>query len=412
MSLELEYNLVSGLLNKPSEIKILDIENDWIVFPDYRKIIEVIKETNGNEEDVFILAEKVKQFDPMTKITAEQLYEMSSNVVTTAHLPKYAKQLEYRFIKDKLAAASKWFSEKPTEENKNKLNYWMMQLDQTETEEDDGSLNNTVEEIYRSLEQESEPGILTYPSIDKVLGGGIQGGTLITIGARPGVGKTAFGINLAIEAMLKQPNIHIDFFTLEMSKKQMLNRFISRIGEINSYKLRDPFNQLDQKQKEEVIKSASFMLNSNFKIHDKQFNLSQIVRSIRANQYKAKKEPYIAFIDYLGLIDVSDKNQARYAQIGEITRAMKILTNELDIPIVLFTQLNRGIESRQNKEPVLSDIRESGSVEQDSNVVMFLSEIKEQNHNTDVIVAKNREGVQRKLRFNFIKSKMYFEEVN
>lgn len=411
MSLEIEYNLVSALLNTPGEIKTLDIESDWIVYPDYRKVVKVIKDTDGNEDDLFILADRIKEGDPTTKITAEKLYEMSSDVVTTAHLPRYAKQLEYRFMKEKLATASKWFAEKPTEENKEKLNYWLMKLDQTESVEDDGSLDETVEEIYRSLEMESEPGIMTYPSVDTVLGGGIQGGTLITIGARPGVGKTAFGINLAVEAMYKQPNLHTDFFTLEMSKKQMLNRFISRIGEINSYKLRDPYNQLDHKQKNKVIDSTTILLNSHFKIHDKQFSLEQIVRTIRKNHYNAKGEPYIPFIDYLGLINVKDKNQPRHVQIGEITRAMKVLTNELDIPIVIFTQLNRGIESRQDKDPVLSDIRESGSVEQDSNVVIFLSEPKNENHNTDVIVAKNREGALRRLRFNFLKSKMRFEEV-
>lgn len=411
MSLELEKKFVAGLLYKPSEVRNLEINLNWFMEPNYQIIVETIVETNGQEEDFVVLAEKIKENNPLSPITDEQLYNLSSNVFSTAHLPKYAKELEYRFVKDKLAIASSRFYDQPTEKNKEALKEWMMKLDQTQQEEDNGSIESTVEEIYHSLEHESEPGILTYPSIDKTLGGGMYGGTLITIGARPGVGKTAFGINLAIEAMIKQPNIHIDFFTLEMSKKQMLNRFISRIGEINSYNLRDPYLRLDGDQKRQVINATTILLNSHFRIHDKLFSLNQIARRIRKSHYEANGAPYVAFIDYLGLIDVNDTKQPRHVQVGEITRTMKILTNELDIPIVLFTQLNRGIEARQDKEPMLSDIRESGAVEQDSNVVMFLSEPKEQNHNTDVIVAKNREGSLRKLRFNFIKGKMYFEEV-
>src|SRR5699024_628484 len=95
----------------------------------------------------------------------------------------------YRHIKDKLVGASERFTSNPTEENKDNMQNWMMKLDQLSVEEDTGSLQSTVDEIYYSLEHESEPGILTYKSIDKVLGGGMFGGTLITIGARPGVGK-------------------------------------------------------------------------------------------------------------------------------------------------------------------------------------------------------------------------------
>lgn len=407
----LERNFVAGLLYKPSEIKNIEVNPSWFADKTYKEIINVIVETNGDENDILVIAEKIRDNNPLTTVSDEYIYDISTYAATSAHLPKYAKELEYRYVKDRLVIASNKFGLNPTDENKNKMQEWVMKLDQTQSEEDSGSLDETVEDIYYSLEHQSEPGILTYPTIDQTLGGGMFGGTLITIGARPGVGKTAFGINLAIEAMLKQPKLNTDFFTLEMSKKQMLNRFISRIGEINSYDLRDPYNNLDKKQKSKVVDVTTLMLSSNFKIHDKLFELNQIARRIRKSHYEANGEPYIAFIDYLGLIDVKDQKQPRHVQVGQITRMMKMLTNELDIPIVLFTQLNRGIESRQDKEPMLSDIRESGSVEQDSNVVIFLSEPIDQNHNTDVIVAKNREGSLRKLRFNFLKSKMYFEEV-
>ena len=100
-----------------------------------------------------------------------------------------------------------------------------------------------------------------------------------------------------------------------------------------------------------------------------------------------------------------------HIQVGEITRTLKILTNELNIPIILLSQLNRAVENRQDKKPNLSDLRESGSVEQDSNVVMFLHEDGEDEGKTIVSVAKNREGFTGDIEYRFLKSKMYFEEV-
>lgn len=410
--MKLEQQVVSSLLFKPSEIKNVDIDLSWFVDKSNKEIVESIVNTDGNERDILLLAEHIKDNNSQTKVDDEYIYNLSSMVVTSANLERYVQELEYRYIKNRLVVASERFTNNPTEKNKDAMQERMMELEALSVEEDTGSLKSTVEEIYHSLEYKSEPGILTYPSIDNVLGGGMFGGTLITIGARPGVGKTAFGINLAVEAMIKQPGLHTDFFTLEMSKKQMLNRFISKLSRINSYDLRDPFERLDAKQKASVIDSTTILLNNHFRIHDKCFELNQIARRIRKSHYEADGKPYIAFIDYLGLIGVKDQKQPRHVQVGEITRVMKMLTNELDIPIVLFTQLNRGIEARQDKEPLLSDIRESGAVEQDSNVVMFLSEPVEQQHNTDVVVAKNREGSLRKLRFNFLKSKMDFLEVD
>ncbi|MBS7390629.1 MAG: DnaB-like helicase C-terminal domain-containing protein, partial [Fibrobacter sp.] len=236
-------------------------------------------------------------------------------------------------------------------------------------------------------------------------------GMLITIGARPGVGKTAYAINLAMEAMNRQPDLAVDFFTLEMSKIQMIKRFISRMCEINSMKFRNPKLTLKSDEKAKVTASGFQLLGSELRVHDSMFHIREIERQIRRRHYEVKGKPYIAFVDYLGLVEASDTRQPRHIQVGEITRTLKILTNELNIPIVLLSQLNRAVENRQDKKPNLSDLRESGSVEQDSNVVMFLHEDGEDEGKTIVSVAKNREGFTGDIEYRFLKSKMYFEEV-
>lgn len=405
-----ERKVVSALLFDPSEIHNIELSTKWIFDKRNKEIVQAIKETDGEERDLVVLADLIKKNNSLTKVTDEYIYDLSSETVTAANIEKHVRLLKKDYLNDQLAISSKKFAENPTLENKENMQHWLIEIEQMKVEEDDGSLNEAADDFFHSLEHEAETGILTYPSVDEVLGGGMMGGQLITIGARPGIGKTAFSVNLAIEALAHQENARVDFFTLEMSKGQMLNRFISRIGDINSYDLRNPFKNLDNQKKETAVEVTNKILSTGLRIFDKQFNIDQIVRQIRKGAYESKGKPYIVFIDYLGLISTKDQRQQRYLQIGQITRALKLLTNELEIPIVLMTQLNRGLESRQNKEPVLSDIRESGDVEQDSNVVMFLHEPEEENHTTDVIVAKNREGALRKLKFNFLKSKMFFGE--
>ena len=131
---------------------------------------------------------------------------------------------------------------------------------------------------------------------------------------------------------------------------------------------------------------------------------------IRKRRTEAKNKPYIAFIDYLGLIDYTNKSMPKQAQISEITRMLKMLTNELEIPIVLFSQLNREAANRQDKMPVLSDLRDSGSIEQDSNAVFFIHRDNLAEVKTKVIVAKNREGNVASLNFNFYGNRDTFSE--
>ncbi|WP_263862562.1 DnaB helicase C-terminal domain-containing protein, partial [Levilactobacillus enshiensis] len=126
--------------------------------------------------------------------------------------------------------------------------------------------------------------------------------------------------------------------------------------------------------------------------YDQTKTLAQIASVIRRHASEAKQNEYVAFVDYIGLITVPGFKE-RYLQVGEITRQLKVMANEYDVPIVALTQLNRGIESRQDKSPQLSDIRESGSVEQDSNVVAFLSKSTVQDDIVDLSVRKNREGM-------------------
>jgi replicative DNA helicase len=240
----------------------------------------------------------------------------------------------------------------------------------------------------------------------------MYGSMLFTIGARPSTGKTAFSVNLAYEALMNDKEVEVDFFTLEMNKQEMLNRFISRMTGVSSSMLRSKANELDDIVKSLISKSTATLLNSKLRVYDGLETLGEIVQTIRKNASKAKQGKYLAIIDYIGLVKVPNVKD-RYIEVGEVTRELKRLTNEFNIPIVALSQLSRGIESRQDKTPVLSDLRESGSIEQDSNVVAFLH--RPQKVNSDRVVQlsirKNREGELADINFTFIGEEMTFKEV-
>lgn len=231
--------------------------------------------------------------------------------------------------------------------------------------------------------------------------------------------NTAFAINLVIEILKKTPDVQIDFFTLEMSKVQMLKRFTSRLTQINSYKFRDPEMTLTEDEVNQIFKAHDWITQTGLRIHDKCKKYHQIERMIRQRKLANKDKKYIAVIDYLGIIEPPNEQLPRHQQIGQMTRRLKNMTNDLMIPIIVLSQLNRGIEHRQDNRPNLADLRESGDVEQDASMIGFLfnkdadkDEYGVPHSDGRVIfnVAKNREGNVGDIEFEFIKNRMTFKE--
>lgn len=408
--MKIEYDTLAALLHRPEEIGRTELDERWFFDPKYKEIATALLETRGKLTEPNALYESIRNHNPNTLVDPQLLENMQIDGYGIT-LDENASTLKQRYYKERFDNASRKYAAFPNREHFEHMKDALRKLEELEQLEDDGRLDQTVEHLMTELETEIEPGILSYPKLDDIFGGGMFGGMLITIGARPGVGKTAYAMNVVLEAMKRQPGLAADFFTLEMSKMQMVKRFVSRMCAINSMKFRNPKLTLKSEEKAKVTASGFELLGSNLRIHDSLFHIREIERQIRRRHYEAKGKPYIALVDYLGLVEATDKRQPRHVQVGEITRTLKILTNELDIPIVLLSQLNRAVESRSDKKPNLSDLRESGSVEQDSNVVMFLHRDEEDDGKTIVSVAKNREGFTGDIAYRFFKSKMYFEEL-
>ncbi|WP_409274842.1 replicative DNA helicase [Neobacillus sp. SCS-31] len=203
------------------------------------------------------------------------------------------------------------------------------------------------------------------------LTGGFQESDLVVIGARPSMGKTAFALNIALNAANEDVTA---VFSLEMSKKQLLKRAASCIGNIGSVKMRNPKHYFGQEDWNQLNFAMGVLSKLNMRIFDKAgMDISYIwskVRQLRKEVGEGRR--ILVVVDYLQLIGGNNRQQNRQSEISEISRSLKQMARETNAIVIALSQLSRGIESRHDKRPMLSDLRESGQIEQDADVIAFL----------------------------------------
>ena len=240
---------------------------------------------------------------------------------------------------------------------------------------------------------------------------GLKNSDFMILAARPSMGKTAFALNIASYLSIKK-DTPVAFFSLEMSSNQLIHRIFSSRGLIPLFNLKS--GNLDDAHTQKLIKVSNKLSQSKLIINDEISNLMSL-RSI-ARKLKRENDIKLIIIDYLQLLE-GTRRENRNLEISEISRSLKILAKELDIPIIALSQLSRSVESRQVKKPMLSDLRESGSLEQDADIVMFLyredyyNPETENKNITDVIIAKNRNGPTGTIPVYFHKEYVRFQDL-
>lgn len=240
---------------------------------------------------------------------------------------------------------------------------------------------------------------------------GLKNSDFMILAARPSMGKTAFALNIASYLSIKK-DTPVAFFSLEMSSNQLIHRIFSSYGLIPLFNLKS--GNLDDAHTQKLIKVSNKLSQSKLIINDEISNLMSL-RSI-ARKLKRENDIKLIIIDYLQLLE-GTRRENRNLEISEISRSLKILAKELDIPIIALSQLSRSVESRQVKKPMLSDLHESGSLEQDADIVMFLyredyyNPETENKNITDVIVAKNRNGPTGTIPVYFHKEYVRFQDL-
>lgn len=223
---------------------------------------------------------------------------------------------------------------------------------------------------------------------------GMQPSDLVLIAARPSMGKTAFVLNIAQHVAFKQ-NQTVAIFSLEMSKEQLVNRLFALESQVDSQNIRT--GQLNDTEWEKLIETAGIIGKSNLIIDDTPGITIAELRS-KCRKYKLEHNLSMIIIDYLQLMSGSGKTDSRQQEISDISRSLKSVARELNVPVLALSQLSRAVEQRPDHRPMLSDLRESGAIEQDADVVMFIYRDDYYNHDTEkkdiaeIIIAKQRNG--------------------
>lgn len=299
------------------------------------------------------------------------------------------------------------------------------------------SLGLALEKIQLAFKrQEKITGISTgFIDLDKVLCG-MQNSDLIILAARPSMGKTALAVNLALNACLhlKKTNLNnppqdpvptpsVGFFSLEMSSEQLATRMMAISSEVHSSNLRS--GQISESDFTKLVKASKDLSDLSFFIDDTP-SISIAALRTRARRMKRRHNLSLLVIDYLQLLKGSSKSSedSRVQEISEITQGLKAIAKEINIPVIALSQLSRAVEQREDKRPLLSDLRESGSIEQDADIVMFIyrdeyylvrkqpqegtseyerwqEEMNKVTNTAEVIIAKQRNGPVGSIKLHF-----------
>ena len=361
----------------------------------------------GKPVDFVTLPEKLKEKDVLPEVSSmEFAKDLFNSVPTSANVKYYAnivneKAMLRRLIKlNEEIANTCYLSKDSVEDILEDTEKRMFQLLQRRTGGDCVPIRQVVLNALGTIEKASQmKGTVTGVSTGFVdldyKTSGLQPSDFILVAARPSMGKTAFVLNMAQHmAFRKEKTVAI--FSLEMSKEQLVNRLFSLESKVDSQKIRT--GNLEDEDWAKLIEGAGIIGNSHLIIDDTPGISISELRS-KCRKFKLEQGLDIIIIDYLQLMSGSGRGgDSRQQEISDISRALKGVARELNVPVVALSQLSRAVEKRDDKRPMLSDLRESGAIEQDADVVMFIYRDDYYNKDTEnknmaeIIIAKQRNG--------------------
>ena len=386
------------------------LKADCFYREDNRLIFEAIVNLYNRSEpvDLVTVNDELSSMGNFEKVGGfEYIATLPDKVPTTANVQKYIDIVEEKSTLRKLIKTANEIIElgyNPTEDVEDIMagaEKKIFDLIQNKNQKSYTPIKDVLIESFTKLEelynQKSKiTGIPTgfYDLDDKTAG--LHGSDLILVAARPAMGKTAFALNIAANAAIKA-NTPVAVFSLEMSKDQLVNRILCIEAMVDSNKIMT--GKLEEDDWSKLASVVGPISDSGIFIDD---TPGISIMEIRTKCRKLKNEQHIGLIviDYIQLVQGSNnrKNGSREQEIAEISRSLKILAKELDVPVIALSQLSRAVEQRPDHRPMLSDLRESGSIEQDADIVMFLYRDDYYNPDTEdkniseVIIAKHRAG--------------------
>ena len=410
-NVEAEQALLGCILVESDLIKELSLQPEHFSETRHQVIFKAMRQVEKLGKSVDMVTTVTKLGDSVEQVGGLQyLTDLGSAVASTANFLAYQTLIydAYRLREMKKTAIE--FANTPTDDGVTELYKRAMELqeigiEKTRTKQD------VLMEIYNDMHEEKEDitGINTGLIDLNAMTGGWQDGDLIVLAARPSMGKTAFALHMG-KSNCEKGGV-TDIFSLEMPDKQLTHRLLSNLGNIEGSKWKNPRKFFSDHDYENATKAIGEYEKWNINIHDQP---AQTLADIRSKIRKTKKEnpdnqKHLVIIDYLQLIRAIGKYERRDLEVGSITAELKEMARAFKIPIILLSQLSRAVEQRQDKRPMMSDLRESGSIEQDADVVMFLYRDDYYNKNSElkniieIDLAKQRNGPTGMIQASFIK---------
>ena len=409
-SVESEQSILGSIiLDKDAIITVAETINPSDFYKEAHKIIyESMLKLNSNNEpiDLITLIEELRKEGHLDNIGGiSYLTSLSTIVPTTSNVKYYANIVKEKSVMRQLIKASNeiinlgYDASTDVQEILDKAEKNIFDISQEKSGDDIQPINLVLQDTFDMIErlctQKSDvTGITTgFADLNKKING-LQRTDLILLAARPAMGKTAFSLNLVQNAALKG-DASVAVFSLEMSKEQLVQRILSAQSNVELSKIKT--GTLGESDWPRIIDAMAVLSEANIFIDDTPGIKISEIRS-KCRRLKIEKGLDLIMIDYLQLMEGEGKNENRQQEIAKISRSLKILAKELDCPVVALSQLSRSPELRKDHRPILSDLRESGSIEQDADIVMFLyrdeyyHEDSEKKNIGEVIVAKNRHG--------------------
>lgn len=394
----------------PQAMEILESDEDFYK-DSHKRIYKAMLElfNKGEPIDIITLSEYLKKSNELDLVGGiTYLSFLANNILTSANIRYHSKIVKEKAILRRLLSSATqiitkvYDDELEADEMVDYAEKIIFDIAERRVKTSSfSSIKEVIKDTFATIERlyQKKEALSGIPSGFKdldALTSGFQKGDLIVIGGRPGMGKTAFALNIAqyVAINVREP---VAFFSLEMSKEQLALRMLCSESMVNSSKIRR--NDISTEEWQRLIRAAGKLADAPIFIDD---SSGISVLDIRAKARRLKLEQKnlgLIILDYLQLMRSRGNFERREQEISDISRSLKALAKELKVPVIALSQLNRGVEQRPNKRPVLADLRESGAIEQDADLIIFLyrEEIYKKNdpsirNKAEILVEKQRNG--------------------
>lgn len=424
-SLEAEETLLGNILlynDVMRQCVDAEIYADDFYYEKHQTIYSVMRSMFDNNErvDTVSISTKLKDFGVFDKIGGlEYLMQLTQSTISNVNTKEYISIIKNKSLARKLIRVGEDISNEGYDTSKD-INEVLEEVERKVTDVTRSNVSSefvsgekAFDDVVKHIESIQEAGSditgvrTLYADLDRMTTG-FQKGDLIIVAARPSMGKTTFALNIALNsAAVNQGAVAI--FSVEMPTEQVAMRILSCKSKVEFQKLRS--GHLNDEEWSRINEATQLLKKQNFYIDDTPgIKVSDMFA--KARKLAQDKGLYMIIVDYIQLIQTSSKSESRQQEVSEISRRLKALARELNVPLIAVSQLSRSVESRTDKRPMLSDLRESGALEQDADLVLFLyrdayynREENDANEREDVelLIAKHRNGPTGKIKLAFEK---------